>query len=276
MIHFLHKTIFAALYFRLMATFLFDDIIFGPVSSRRFGVSLGVNLLPVGYKNCTFNCIYCECGWTYRNEATKFRLPERKEISAMLENKLQEMKSGNQAPDNITFAGNGEPTIHPDFAAVIDDTIELRNKYFPKAEITVLSNSTMLHKKEVFDALDKIENNVLKLDTAIEKTYRHLNQPYSKLPLQKVIENIKKFNGRQIIQTLFIRGDFDGQRIDNTTEQELIAWLNVIREIAPRYVMVYPIASDTPVKGLEKISKAELDIISSRVQALGILTKSYY
>jgi wyosine [tRNA(Phe)-imidazoG37] synthetase (radical SAM superfamily) len=259
-----------------MATFLFDDIVFGPLKSRRFGVSLGINLLPTGYKNCTFNCIYCECGWTYRNQASQFKLPKRKDIYSMLEKKLQEMQSAGHKPDNITFAGNGEPTIHPNFARIIEDTMELRNKYFPKAEITVLSNSTMLHKKEVFDALDKIENNVLKLDTAIEETFRQLNQPYANVPLQKIIQNIKKFDGRQIIQTLFIRGDVNGKRIDNTTEPEIHAWLDAIKDIAPRYVMVYPIARDTPVVGLEKITKTELDKISLQVQALGIETKTYY
>jgi wyosine [tRNA(Phe)-imidazoG37] synthetase (radical SAM superfamily) len=259
-----------------MATFLFDDIIFGPVKSRRFGVSLGINLLPTGYKNCTFNCIYCECGWTYRNQASKFKLPERKAIYTMLEKKLQEMQSAGQKPDNITFAGNGEPTIHPDFAGIINDTLELRNNYFPKAEITVLSNSTMLHKKEVFDALDKIENNVLKLDTAVEETFQLLNQPYANVLLQKIIQNIKKFKGRQIIQTLFIRGDVNGKRIDNTTDPEIQAWLNAIKDIAPRYVMVYPIARDTPASGLEKITKSELDKISLQVRALGIVTKTYY
>jgi wyosine [tRNA(Phe)-imidazoG37] synthetase (radical SAM superfamily) len=259
-----------------MATFLFEDIIFGPVKSRRFGVSLGINLLPAGYKNCTFNCIYCECGWTFKNKKTKHELPTRKEISTMLEKKLIEMKSERQSPDNITFAGNGEPTIHPEFARVIDDTIKIRNCYFPKAEITVLSNSTMLHKHGVVEALNKIENNVLKLDTAFEETYRLLNQPYSKTPLQKIIDNIKQFDGRQIIQTLFIRGEANGKRIDNTTPAEIMAWLKVIKEIAPRYVMVYPIARDTPVAGLEKISKAELNKISSMVQALGIITKTYY
>jgi wyosine [tRNA(Phe)-imidazoG37] synthetase (radical SAM superfamily) len=259
-----------------MATFLFDETIFGPVKSRRFGVSLGINLLPSGYKNCSFNCIYCECGWTYRNQAAGFRLPKRKDIFKLLEKKLLEMKSTGQIPDNITFAGNGEPTIHPDFAPVIKDTIELRNKYFPQTEITVLSNATMLHKKDVFDALDHVDNNVLKLDTAIDETFRLLNQPYSEISLMKIIDHIKKFNGRQIIQTLFICGDFNGKRVDNTTEPEIIAWLDIIKDIAPRYVMIYPIARDTPVAGLEKISKAELDKISLKVQALGIKTKTYY
>lgn len=259
----------------IVATFLFDDIIFGPVSSRRFGVSLGINLLPVGYKNCTFNCIYCECGWTHRNHAAQYKLPNRTDIASRLESKLKEMKSNGEAPDNLTFAGNGEPTIHPDFAGIIDDTLHLRNMFFPEAEITVLSNSTMLHKEDVFNALDKIDNNVLKLDTAAERTFRQLNQPYGSLTVKKLIENIKKFGGRQIIQTLFIRGVVNGQPIDNTIEPEISAWLEAIKEIKPRYVMLYPIARDTPVKGLEKIPLVELEKISERVRALGIMTKTY-
>jgi wyosine [tRNA(Phe)-imidazoG37] synthetase (radical SAM superfamily) len=259
-----------------MATFLFDDIIFGPVRSRRFGVSLGINLLPEGYKMCTFNCIYCECGWTNKNQTSYHQLPKRKEIYSHLEEKLAGMQSAGDYPDNITFAGNGEPTIHPEFASAVDDTIELRNKYFPKAGIAVLSNSTMLHKEEVFNALKKVDNNVLKLDTVIESTYKVLNQPYSDVSLQTIINNIKRFEGSQIIQTLFIRGLFHGTLIDNTSEQEITAWLKIIKEISPRYVMVYPIARDTPVAGLEKIAKTELDKISARVQALSIMTKTYY
>ncbi len=197
-------------------------------------------------------------------------------LRTILEKKLEEMLEEGNPPDNITFAGNGEPTIHPDFAGIIDDTIELRNRHFPKAAITVLSNGTMLHKKEIFNALDKTDNNVLKLDTAIEETFKLLNQPCSDIPLSLIIENIKKFNGYQIIQSLFIRGFFNGKQIDNTTENEIGAWLKVIKEIAPRYVMVYPIARNTPAAGLEKISKSELDKISARVRSLGIITKTYY
>ncbi|NOX48850.1 MAG: radical SAM protein, partial [Chlorobi bacterium] len=148
-----------------MATFLFDDIIFGPVKSRRFGVSLGVNLLPENYKFCTFNCVYCECGWTYKNKADRVKLPSRSDVEQSLELKLQQMTEEGNPPDNITFAGNGEPTVHPQFSGIIDDTISLRNFYFPDAEITVLSNASMLHKPKVFEALQKVDNNVLKLDT---------------------------------------------------------------------------------------------------------------
>lgn len=259
-----------------MSTFLFDDIVFGPVKSRRFGVSLGINLLPVGYKFCTFNCIYCECGWTFKEDKKKHPLPKREEIYKRLDDVLKQMKTLNKPPDNITFAGNGEPTIHPQFAEIIDDTIQLRNFYFPDAEITVLSNATMLHKKKVFDALYKVENNVLKLDTVVEETYRLLNQPYAKTPLQTIIDNIKQFKGNQIIQTLFIRGKFEDKVIDNTTDPEINAWLKVLKEIKPKYVMIYPIDRDTPVSKLEKIPKNELDAISKRVEAIGIKTKTYY
>jgi len=259
-----------------MATFLFDDIIFGPVKSRRFGVSLGINLLPSGYKFCTFNCIYCECGWTFKKSSQNQPLPERKEIFRKLEERLLKMKAEDYSPDNITFAGNGEPTIHPEFAGIIEDVIGLRDQYFTATEITVLSNATMLRKKSVFEALKKVNNNVLKLDTAVEDTFIKLNQPYAGLSLPAIINNIKKYNSSQIIQTLFIRGKFNGNFIDNTTEFELASWLEVLKEIAPRYVMIYPIARDTPAAGLEKISKKELKAIAERVNAAGLNTRTYF
>jgi wyosine [tRNA(Phe)-imidazoG37] synthetase (radical SAM superfamily) len=258
-----------------MATFLFDDIIFGPVKSRRFGVSLGINLLPSGYKYCTFNCIYCECGWTYKNHSGNKQLPARKEIHSQLELRLQDMAAEELIPDNITFAGNGEPTIHPEFAGIIEDTVQLRDRYFPKTGIAVLSNATMLHKKQVFDALLKVENNVLKLDTAIHDTFMKLNQPYAGMSLEKIISNIKKFKGSQVIQTLFIRGQYNGNFIDNTTDAEINAWLDAIRDISPRYVMIYPIARDTPAAALEKIPKHTLDEIAIRVRQAGIEVISY-
>jgi wyosine [tRNA(Phe)-imidazoG37] synthetase (radical SAM superfamily) len=258
-----------------MATFLFDDIIFGPVKSRRFGVSLGVNLLPSGYKYCTFNCIYCECGWTFKNQIKNQPLPKRKDIYDQLRDRLRTMKANQYFPDNITFAGNGEPTIHPEFAGIIDDVIQLRDLYFPEIEISVLSNATMIHKKSVFEALTRIDNNVLKLDTAIQDTFMKLNQPYSGLSLKKIISNIKKFNGSQIIQTLFIRGSYNGDFIDNTTETELSAWISVLKDISPRYVMIYPIARDTPASGLEKIPKARLESIAERAREAGIKTMTY-
>lgn len=257
-------------------TFLFDEIVFGPVKSRRFGVSLGVNLLPTGYKYCTFNCLYCECGWSHEGESKNNKLPSREEIFSALEDRLLVMKNDGLAPDNITFAGNGEPTIHPDFSGVIEDTLMLRDRYFPEAEVTVLSNATLLGKQQVFDALNKVDNNVLKLDTVDEETFHLLNQPYSKASLISIIENIKKFDGNQIVQTLFVRGKYNDHYIDNTTEEEVQPWLKVLKEINPKYVMIYPIDRDTPLDGLEKISKQELDQISRRVELSGIKTRTYY
>lgn len=253
-----------------MSTFLFDKIVFGPVKSRRLGVSLGVNLLPTACKVCNFNCIYCECGLNTPNEIKNHKLPSRYEVYEALEQKLQEMKNNNEKPDVITFAGNGEPTIHPAFASIIDDTIELRNKYFPEAKVSVLSNSTMIHNKEVVASLKKIDQNILKLDSAIPSTVLQMNQPAGKFVLDALIENLKQFKGRLIIQTLFTRGQHNGRMVDNTTEVELTAWTAIIKEITPEKVMIYTIERNTPISGLQKISLGDLHKIAERVKNLGI------
>lgn len=253
-----------------MSTFLFDQIIFGPVKSRRLGISLGVNLLPTDSKICSFNCIYCECGWNPKKREQKSKLPARELVKQEMEEKLQEMVRNNELPDVITFAGNGEPTLHPDFEKIIDDTIALRNLLAPKAKIAVLSNSSMLHKPSVVRALLKIEDNILKLDSAFEETVNLINCPAEYFSLNKVVENLKSFNGKLIIQTLFLRGNHNGQTIDNTTEHEVSAWLKLIDEIKPSQVMIYTIDRDTPLAGLEKVKLEELKQIASRVESLGI------
>lgn len=253
-----------------MSTFLFDQIVFGPVKSRRLGVSLGINLLPTGCKICNFNCIYCECGWNNAEDMKKHKLPTRFEVYQALETKLQEMSCKQEAPDVITFAGNGEPTIHPFFSEIIDDTISLRNKYFPAAKISVLSNSTMLHKELVRDALKKIDQNILKLDSAFQETFVSLNQPTGKVEIKNVVSSLKSFNGKVIIQTLFTRGLHQGKMVDNTTKTELDAWETTIKEIAPEKVMIYTIERNTPLSGLQKIPVEELNSIAERIKSLGI------
>jgi wyosine [tRNA(Phe)-imidazoG37] synthetase (radical SAM superfamily) len=253
-----------------MSTFLFDQIIFGPVKSRRLGISLGVNLLPTDSKICSFNCIYCECGWNPKKREQKSKLPARELVKQEMEEKLQEMVRNNELPDVITFAGNGEPTLHPDFEKIIDDTIALRNLLAPKAKIAVLSNSSMLHKPSVVRALLKIEDNILKLDSAFEETVNLIDCPAGHFSLNKVVENLKSFNGKLIIQTLFLRGNHNGQTIDNTTEHEVSAWVKLIDEIKPSQVMIYTIDRDTPLAGLEKVKLEELKQIASRVESLGI------
>lgn len=249
-----------------MPTFLFDKTIFGPVISRRLGVSLGINLLPNDLKLCSFDCIYCECGWNPQKRDKKAVLPSRYEVSRLLREELLKMNGELLVPDVITFAGNGEPTLHPDFAGIIDDTIEIRNELCPKARIAVLSNSTMLHKPVVVKALDKIDDNILKLDSGILETIMILDQPVGKFDLQKMVSNLKQFNGRQIIQTMFIRGSYNGKIIDNTTETEIKAWKELLNEIRPKSVMIYTFARDTPSDNLHKIPLVELEEIAESVK----------
>jgi len=256
-----------------MSTFLFSKIIFGPVKSRRLGVSLGINLLPGSRKVCNFNCIYCECGWTLDSKEEKSTLPERAEVYEALELKLSEMKERDQHPDVITFAGNGEPTLHPDFPGIIDDCIELRNKYFPEARIAVLSNSTTITKPHIKEALLKIDQNILKLDSGFDLTLKIHNQPRVNIRVAELIENLKKFNGQLIIQTLFLRGSYKGNTIDNTTPEEIEAWLTALQMIKPSEVMIYTVSRDTPEGGeLGKVPLPELKRIASMVNRLGIKT----
>ena len=257
-----------------MPTFLFDEIIFGPVKSRRLGVSLGVNLLPEDYKYCTYNCLYCECGWTLKSNK-KVKLHSREVIKATLELKLQEMVAENNPPDNITFAGNGEPTIHPEFAEIIDDTIEMRDLYFPNAKISVLSNATQIHKEKIVKALLKVDQNILKLDSAFDETYQIINQPLSKIDVKTLVERLKVFNGELAIQTLFIKGNYKGEHFDNTTDLEVDKWLELLQEIKPKMVMIYPIARDTPHSDLKKIDTNTLNKIGDRVRKLGFNVNVY-
>jgi wyosine [tRNA(Phe)-imidazoG37] synthetase (radical SAM superfamily) len=257
-----------------MATFLFDKIIFGPVKSRRLGLSLGINLLPTKRKICNFNCIYCECGWTANIDKATDRLPRREEVSSALELKLTEMKAMNQAPDVITYAGNGEPTLHPDFAAIIDDSIVLRDSFFPEARISVLSNATTIADPVIRAALLRVDMNILKLDSAIDSTIKLHNQPRVDFNAGKLIENLCAFNGKVIIQTMFLRGTFKGNSIDNTTPVEIDAWLKALKRISPSEVMIYTISRDTPHgASLNKVPLSELKAIASLVDSMGIRTQ---
>ncbi|HEX2935783.1 MAG TPA: radical SAM protein [Bacteroidales bacterium] len=255
-----------------MSTFLFDKIVFGPVKSRRLGVSLGINLSPVDHKLCNFDCVYCECGLNTTGIGNG-HMPQRKEVSEALELKLAEMRLANEAPDVITFAGNGEPTMHPEFAAIINDSLALRNKYFPSAKVSVLSNSTMLHKATVVEALKKVDQNILKLDSGLLSTILALNKPTGLYSVEKVVSQLKEFKQNLIIQTMFTRGKINGIAIDNTTEADITAWLNIIVDVNPQMVMIYTVDRDTPFEGLQKIGRNELETIAQRVQALGIETQ---
>ena len=248
-----------------MPTFLFDSTVFGPVKSRRLGVSLGINLLPNDSKLCSFDCIYCECGWNPDPRKVKAVLPGRNEVRVELERKLEKMAKRNELPDVITFAGNGEPTMHPDFASIIDDTIELRNRLTPGARIAVLSNSTMLFKEKVVKALNKIDDNILKLDSANPATVELMNCPVVHFDLNKVVQQLSAFNGKLIIQTMFLKGSFKGVDLDNTSEEEVADWIKLLEKIAPQKVMIYTIARDTPLNTLSRIPVEKLNEIAAKV-----------
>ena len=249
---------------------LFTDIIYGPIRSRRLGISLGVNLLPLHSKLCNFDCIYCECGWNADNRTEKLRFNSREDIRTALESALTKMHSEGQLPDVITFAGNGEPTIHPEFENIIDDTIALRNKFAPNAKVSVLSNATQLHRKDVVRALHKVDNPILKLDSAIESTAQAINKPCGNYSVARIIEQLTTFGREFVLQTMFLRGEHNGEQIDNTIECEIMAWLAIVEHLRPRSVMVYSIDRATPCKSLQKVEREELEKIANRVRALGI------
>lgn len=253
-----------------MATSLFNDIIFGPVRSRRLGLSLGVNLLPPDSKICSFNCIYCECGWNRTGDSPRFN--KREDVSRLLEDKLFEMVNAGNPPDVITFAGNGEPTLHPLFEEIIDDTIRIRDNFAPSAKISVLSNATQIWRPGVRRALMRVDNNILKLDSAFDETVRLIDNPQGEYSVAKTVEGMKEFGGHLTIQTLFLRGEYQGRKVDNTTPEEVDAWLKLVEEIRPREVMIYTIDRDTPAPNLEKVYVDELQRIAERVRELGIQT----
>lgn len=259
-----------------MSTIIYPSPIFGPIMSRRLGVSLGINLLPEDGKFCTFNCIYCECGFNEDHRPHR-PLPTREEVRTALEAKLKEMQCNGPIPNVLTFAGNGEPTAHPDFAGIVDDVVALRNIYFPNAKVSVLSNSTMIHKPDVFTALKKVDNNILKLDT-IDSSYislvdRPLQSDYN---VKRVINDMIRFNGHVIIQTMFMKGKFGDEDVNNTSDNYVLPWLNAVRAIGPQQVMVYTIDRETPDHELRKATHEELDNIANRVRALGISCSASY
>lgn len=256
-----------------MGTFLFHEVVFGPVKSRRLGVSLGINLLPVDNKLCNFNCIYCECGWTKNEQPSKQQFQDRSFVKNQLKERLVDMKAKGEKLDVITFAGNGEPTLHPDFAGIIDDTIEVRNNLFPNSRIAVLSNATQLHRQKVIDALLKVDDPILKLDSAIPETLMLVNCPNCYFDEKEIINNFKKFKGRFILQTMFLRGKYKSRELDNTTEKEITAWLEIVKKVKPAKVMIYTIARDTPSKTLVKVPLEDLEIIAGRLRALGFETQ---
>lgn len=247
-------------------TILFHSTVFGPVHSRRLGVSLGVNLSPSDGKVCSFDCIYCEAGFNSQGTGTT-GLPSRATTATQLRDKLEQMKAAGQTLDVITFSGNGEPTLNPEFPEILHDTMMLRDEYFPTAKVSVLSNSTRIDNPKVVDALKKADFNILKLDSAVESTMRLMDKPVqNSFSVEKVVEHLAAIGGDCIIQTMMLRGEHDGQCVDNTTEVEIQALEEAYRRIKPREIMLYSIDRSTPEENLQKVPIEELRAIGARIE----------
>ncbi len=250
-------------------TALFNDIIFGPVRSRRLGLSLGVNLLPTHSKLCNFDCVYCECGWNAERRGRAL-FNDKDEVVLALEQRLRSMASEGELPDVITFAGNGEPTLHPDFEDIIERTITLRDALSPASKVSVLSNATRIAEPSVRRALLRVDNNILKLDAASTPLAKAINHPNGAYSVEQVVESMMAFDGKMIMQTMFLRGECEGKNVDNTQPAQVEAWLEIVAKVRPTSVMIYSIDRDTPCKTLEKIEREELQLLATQVEKLGI------
>lgn len=258
-----------------MNTFLWESMAFGPIKSRRLGSSLGVNLLPTEKKICTFNCIYCECGWTLEKQVHYDKFPSKQDVLGAIEAKLKQCVETGTHVDSITFSGNGEPTLHPDFPAIIDELLLLRKRYYPAAVITCLSNATQLHRPEVVSALRKIENPILKLDAGTDEMLQIINKPVIPLAQEDIVENLKKFGKGAIIQTLFLKGIVENCPFDNTVGESWQRWLETVRAIAPRKVMLYSLDRNTPQENLQPVTKADLELLAQQVRRYDIVAEIY-
>lgn len=253
-----------------MSTVIYPSPIFGPIHSRRLGISLGINLLPGDGKVCSFDCLYCECGLNAEHRPHT-PLPTREEVRTALHDMLTAMRDEGTAPDVLTFAGNGEPTAHPQFGAIIDDTIELRNAFFPEAKVSVLSNATFILRPDVFEALLKVDNNILKLDTTDNDFIQRVDRPQGSYDLHALVDQMRRFDGHCIIQTMFLRGtDSEGHDVTNTGDAFVLPWIETLRTIRPQQVMIYTIDRETPTPTLQKATREELDDIAAQVKAAGL------
>ena len=245
---------------------LFPSIVYGPIRSRRLGVSLGVNLMPTDAKLCSFDCVYCECGWN--QPVLHPQLPTRQQVREALNSQLSTV---NSQLDVITFSGNGEPTMHPDFLGIIQDTCALRDQYCPNAKVSVLSNSTQLGRPDVLEALRICDNRILKLDSAVDSTMHLIDKPVNRqLTVRQIAEWLTAFKGDFTLQTCFLRGEYQGQIIDNTTPQELQAWYDMVEYLHPKQVMIYVIDRATPLKTLEKIPAEKMELIAAPLREKGL------
>lgn len=230
-----------------------EETVFGPIRSRRLGNSLGINLLPVNGKVCNFDCVYCECGWN-RDGRDDTLLPSPEKVHTALEEKLKALRREDSPVDSITFSGDGEPTLNPGFPEIIDDVLSLRDTYYPEATVSVLSNATRVHIPEIFAALCKVDNPIMKIDAPTDELAALINHPAPGYEVQKVVEALKKFNGNFILQTMFLRSPV----FDSSAPEVLCGWMDIVRFLRPRQIMVYTIDRPTPDESLIKFTEGEM------------------
>ncbi len=258
-----------------MVTALFHQSVFGPIHSRRFGTSLGINLLPNDGKICSYDCIYCEVGYNSQGQG-KSGIPSRQQVKHALVAKLKDMNEKGEHLDVITFAGNGEPTLHPEFLGIITDTVNARNRLMPGVKINVLTNATFVAKSDVAKALQMVDGCMLKLDSAIQSTQSLINAPVNhNVIVEGLVANMKSFKGNRVMQTMFLRGEHNGRRVDNTTEEEVDALIKCYKEINPSFIEIYSLDRATPEENLQKVSREELEVIAERIRAAGFTVQAY-
>jgi len=258
-----------------MTGFLFDNIVFGPIYSRRLGNSLGINLLPTKRKVCNFNCVYCECGWTHHSKSKQVKFPELDTVLNSLNLNFLKLKNEGKNVDSITFAGNGEPTLYPDFDIIVDEIFSLRNRFLPKAKISLLTNGGTISNERVRNSLKKIDNRIFKLDAGSTELLHLINGTGNNIGVENLVDDLRNLDVKIIVQSLFLRGKLNNISFDNTIEKEINLWLKHISEIKPEYVMIYPINRQTPLSNIEKISYNELFSILKKLENFGIKSRIY-
>ncbi|MFA5712763.1 MAG: radical SAM protein [Bacteroidales bacterium] len=247
---------------------LFREIVFGPIVSRRLGVSLGINLLPLNGKLCNFDCIYCECGYN-RDRRGDGRLATKEEVLSSLEERLKEHDLSIGEVDSITFSGNGEPTMHPQFGEIVEGTLKLRDLFASKAKVSVLTNGSRIGVEEVAEALLKVDNAIIKIDSPYRESIEILNRPQYRFSLERMERELERFKGLFVLQTLFVEGEVDGEEFSNASKQEVVEWYSLIDRVRPREIMIYTIDRETPAKGLRKISIERLEEIATPLRDRG-------
>ncbi len=251
-----------------MATFLWDDVVFGPIHSRRVGRSLGINLLPREAKVCSFDCVYCECGGLLRG-ASAHPLPTLDRVKEAIEGKFAALAEAGEGVDSISFTGNGEPTLHPDFAAIIDLTLSGRDRWFPAAVVSVFSNATRIDRPDVAAALHKVDNPILKIDCALQPLAQIMNRPSPGYSVERTVERLIGFGHDFVMQTMLVTGSV----VDNTTPEALQAWYDVVHRTSPREIMLYSVERDTPVEGICRVGEEKLREAAAPLIAEGFNVK---